>query len=209
MRDPTGRKAILRGINVSKPRLRVFVCLFVSALAVMLNVSCEEDAVIEGPAVEFVIHYESDITDVVAGFKVYVTGSDFPPESPPGSLPDYCNPEPGFEYGPDELAGKSIVIHGGNRFHNEAALRIEGRDTSETLAVSLQAQSVFPVEGFITVPITIDSSCLNISCSEDGLNYTIQCDADEGTCRTDATPAAGVFMDGGPIEEDTPCQATD
>ena len=157
--------------------------------------SCEDEEKIQGPAVEFVVHYDSEVAAAVEQFQIYATASD-----DGGNYCDYYQPWP---KGSDELDGESVVVHKGlERFIVAAAVRIEGYNASGNLVISRQALRPFPEEGVATMDINLDSTCLNVSCEEGDMNYNRQCV--NGDCQN-TTAAAGVFMEGGPIEEETYC----
>lgn len=166
------------------------------------HVSCDNSGEIKGPAVEFVIHYEPDVIEGITTFTVYVTASDF---STP--QPKFCDPGVGFTYPAHELDGKSFAVHQGNRFSNDAALRIEGRKADDALVITKQAMGSFPPSGVRVVDVELQASCLDIINCPDGEeptgNYESQCD--RGQCTTDATPATGIFKEDGPIETGELC----
>ncbi|MFH1438645.1 MAG: hypothetical protein ABIJ56_23250 [Pseudomonadota bacterium] len=172
-------------------------------LVVLPQVSCDGSGEISGPAVEFVIHYEPAVIETIASFTVYITASDF---STPNQK--FCDPGEGFTYLPRELDGKSFAIHQGRKFSNEAALRIEGHDADHALLITRQGMSSFPDSGVSVVNVDLQATCLNIIDCPDREevptgNYDSQCD--RGQCTTNATPAAGIFKDDGPIETGELC----
>jgi len=179
--------------------MRRAVVGIVLCAAFLAGGGCNKEDTIEGTAVEFVIRADKGVLDALTGMSIRATASN--------GAGAFCAHEPYDVTGQDleGISGRSIVVYKGGTFAQSAALRVEGYGSGDAPVITMQALSIFPAEGVITVEVFLRESCLNVSCSEDGGNFTSQCA--DGACNSDATPAAGVFKEGGPIDEASPCVA--